>query len=460
MPGGTRQSPINIRWKDSVYDPQLKPLRVSYAAASCLHVWNTGYFFQVEFDDSAEGSGEPGPGMGGLSLLPSQPESRATLGREGAQGFAYAWCLRGKEQRRLSVAGWGGGGHLQDYNAQLHWTFQGLVRKKREARGNICRWCVTEKSRAGGGREGRWRCGPKAEEEGNCADDGAGHPEPGIFAGSCPTDTQLLGGEEGRSTEYSRGGLGRAGGEAVRSALEPPSLTGSQHLPKSFVWTLPSEAHRDAHQVWDGGSVGSGKAFTSGLLLDSVWCSFGTCWYPRESCLCRASVFLPGVGIAVHSGRGCLCDQPPMKTLGTEGLLGIPGEHHFTHVITTCCPGGGALLVSHVTPQSGLRRLASSGQRCLPHFSLQIHLCRFTVIILATRTAVCGVLGVLPGSLRTWGSPAQPPVPGPFWASPQPIPSATQLSDSRTCCPVRMQAPQGQDDCFLRSIMGAQSTDG
>uniref|UniRef100_A0A7N5JGT3 Carbonic anhydrase 5A n=1 Tax=Ailuropoda melanoleuca TaxID=9646 RepID=A0A7N5JGT3_AILME len=54
-PGGTRQSPINIRWRDSVYDPQLKPLRVCYAA-SCLHVWNTGYFFQVEFDDSAEGS--------------------------------------------------------------------------------------------------------------------------------------------------------------------------------------------------------------------------------------------------------------------------------------------------------------------------------------------------------------------------------------------------------------------
>ncbi|XP_059009011.1 carbonic anhydrase 5A, mitochondrial isoform X2 [Mustela lutreola] len=57
VPGGTRQSPVNIRWRDSVYDPQLQPLRVSYAAASCLHVWNTGYFFQVEFDDSAEESG-------------------------------------------------------------------------------------------------------------------------------------------------------------------------------------------------------------------------------------------------------------------------------------------------------------------------------------------------------------------------------------------------------------------
>ncbi|XP_047568424.1 carbonic anhydrase 5A, mitochondrial isoform X2 [Lutra lutra] len=57
VPGGTWQSPVNIRWRDSVYDPQLQPLRVSYAAASCLHVWNTGYFFQVEFDDSAEDSG-------------------------------------------------------------------------------------------------------------------------------------------------------------------------------------------------------------------------------------------------------------------------------------------------------------------------------------------------------------------------------------------------------------------
>ncbi|EDL11669.1 carbonic anhydrase 5a, mitochondrial [Mus musculus] len=53
---GTRQSPINIQWKDSVYDPQLAPLRVSYDAASCRYLWNTGYFFQVEFDDSCEDS--------------------------------------------------------------------------------------------------------------------------------------------------------------------------------------------------------------------------------------------------------------------------------------------------------------------------------------------------------------------------------------------------------------------
>ncbi|XP_045047816.2 carbonic anhydrase 5A, mitochondrial isoform X2 [Desmodus rotundus] len=60
MPGGSRQSPINIRWRDSVYDPGLQPLQVSYDAASCLHIWNTGYLFQVEFDDATEGSGISG----------------------------------------------------------------------------------------------------------------------------------------------------------------------------------------------------------------------------------------------------------------------------------------------------------------------------------------------------------------------------------------------------------------
>uniref|UniRef100_A0A8D2FUP5 Carbonic anhydrase 5A n=1 Tax=Theropithecus gelada TaxID=9565 RepID=A0A8D2FUP5_THEGE len=56
VPGGTRQSPINIQWRDSIYDPRLKPLRVSYDAVSCLYVWNTGYLFQVEFDDVTEAS--------------------------------------------------------------------------------------------------------------------------------------------------------------------------------------------------------------------------------------------------------------------------------------------------------------------------------------------------------------------------------------------------------------------
>nr|XP_014982250.2 carbonic anhydrase 5A, mitochondrial isoform X2 [Macaca mulatta] len=60
VPGGTRQSPINIQWRDSIYDPRLKPLRVSYDAISCMYVWNTGYLFQVEFDDVTEASGISG----------------------------------------------------------------------------------------------------------------------------------------------------------------------------------------------------------------------------------------------------------------------------------------------------------------------------------------------------------------------------------------------------------------
>lgn len=57
-PAGERQSPINIRWKDSVYDPGLQPLTISYDPTTCLHVWNNGYSFLVEFEDSADKSGE------------------------------------------------------------------------------------------------------------------------------------------------------------------------------------------------------------------------------------------------------------------------------------------------------------------------------------------------------------------------------------------------------------------
>ncbi|XP_045438245.1 carbonic anhydrase 5B, mitochondrial isoform X2 [Pipistrellus kuhlii] len=55
-PGGERQSPINIRWRDSVYDPDLKPLTISYDPTTCLHLWNNGYSFLVEFEDSTDKS--------------------------------------------------------------------------------------------------------------------------------------------------------------------------------------------------------------------------------------------------------------------------------------------------------------------------------------------------------------------------------------------------------------------
>ncbi|XP_011361346.1 carbonic anhydrase 5B, mitochondrial [Pteropus vampyrus] len=56
VPRGERQSPINIRWRDSVFDPDLKPLIISYDPTTCLHVWNNGYSFLVEFEDSTDKS--------------------------------------------------------------------------------------------------------------------------------------------------------------------------------------------------------------------------------------------------------------------------------------------------------------------------------------------------------------------------------------------------------------------
>uniref|UniRef100_H0WDY3 Carbonic anhydrase n=1 Tax=Cavia porcellus TaxID=10141 RepID=H0WDY3_CAVPO len=60
VPRGTRQSPINIQRRDSIYDPRLPPLKVAYTAASCQCLRNTGYLCQVDFDEAAEGSGISG----------------------------------------------------------------------------------------------------------------------------------------------------------------------------------------------------------------------------------------------------------------------------------------------------------------------------------------------------------------------------------------------------------------
>ncbi|KAB1253107.1 Carbonic anhydrase 5B; mitochondrial [Camelus dromedarius] len=57
VPGGERQLPINIRWRESVYDPDLKLLTISYDPTTCLHIWNNGYSFLVEFEDSTDKSG-------------------------------------------------------------------------------------------------------------------------------------------------------------------------------------------------------------------------------------------------------------------------------------------------------------------------------------------------------------------------------------------------------------------
>uniref|UniRef100_H9GJZ2 Alpha-carbonic anhydrase domain-containing protein n=1 Tax=Anolis carolinensis TaxID=28377 RepID=H9GJZ2_ANOCA len=56
IPGGSRQSPINIQWRDSLFDPRLEPLEVRYDPATCLHIWNNGYSFLVEFEDTSDKS--------------------------------------------------------------------------------------------------------------------------------------------------------------------------------------------------------------------------------------------------------------------------------------------------------------------------------------------------------------------------------------------------------------------
>uniref|UniRef100_V9KZC2 Carbonic anhydrase n=1 Tax=Callorhinchus milii TaxID=7868 RepID=V9KZC2_CALMI len=54
--GGSRQSPIDIRSSESVHDPQLTPLSISYDPSDCLQIWNNGDSFLVEFDDSKDNS--------------------------------------------------------------------------------------------------------------------------------------------------------------------------------------------------------------------------------------------------------------------------------------------------------------------------------------------------------------------------------------------------------------------
>ncbi|XP_068116755.1 carbonic anhydrase 5A, mitochondrial isoform X2 [Hyperolius riggenbachi] len=56
IPGGSRQSPINIRVMDSVFHPQLTPINTQYDPNTCLHIWNNGYSFLVEYDDSTNKS--------------------------------------------------------------------------------------------------------------------------------------------------------------------------------------------------------------------------------------------------------------------------------------------------------------------------------------------------------------------------------------------------------------------
>uniref|UniRef100_A0A1A7X0U3 Carbonic anhydrase n=1 Tax=Iconisemion striatum TaxID=60296 RepID=A0A1A7X0U3_9TELE len=54
IPGGDRQSPIDIAVKRSVFDSELKPLVTSYDPHTCQQIWNNGYSFLVEYDDTKD----------------------------------------------------------------------------------------------------------------------------------------------------------------------------------------------------------------------------------------------------------------------------------------------------------------------------------------------------------------------------------------------------------------------
>ncbi|KAK7891965.1 hypothetical protein WMY93_023928 [Mugilogobius chulae] len=56
IPGGDRQSPIDIAVRKSVFDSKLKPLVTNYDPKTCQQIWNNGYSFLVEYDDTTDKS--------------------------------------------------------------------------------------------------------------------------------------------------------------------------------------------------------------------------------------------------------------------------------------------------------------------------------------------------------------------------------------------------------------------
>lgn len=43
------------------------------------------------------------------------------------------------------------------------------------------------------------------------------------------------------------------------------------------------------------------------------------------------------LGLWYAPGRGCLCDQPPVATLGPMFPISFPGRRHFTCIVTIQC---------------------------------------------------------------------------------------------------------------------------
>lgn len=77
----------------------------------------------------------------------------------------------------------------------------------------------------------------------------------------------------------------------------------------------------------DLGSNGNDKG---GSLCPNCW--YKTMWSMTNACFSSGSLEFWEVG-----DRGCLCDQPTVKLLGTESVISFPGRQHFPCVVTVCC---------------------------------------------------------------------------------------------------------------------------
>nr|ANJ45158.1 TMP [Boleophthalmus pectinirostris] len=66
---GPRQSPINIVPKEAVYDPDLKPLKLTYDPNDANGILNNGHSFQVDFIDESDSSTLRGGPVSGVYRL-------------------------------------------------------------------------------------------------------------------------------------------------------------------------------------------------------------------------------------------------------------------------------------------------------------------------------------------------------------------------------------------------------
>lgn len=102
--------------------------------------------------------------------------------------------------------------------------------------------------------------------------------------------------------------------------------------------------------------------------------------------------------------RGCLHDQPPIKTLGFESLMSFSDWHSLTHVVTTCCWG-----ISRILCNSTGRGVLEACAWFLPDFTpCTFSLCWFCFVsslqqLTEVSTILCWVLWVLPANCQTLG---------------------------------------------------------